>query len=73
MGDEDKSCVLFTDEIWTELKVAFFCVTFSYDEDEILQLNDKEVRPRARTKLDWDEVGSCCLNIFVSNCVKKSP
>ena len=35
----------------------------SYDENEILKLRECEVRPRARSKLAWDEV--ICLAVLV--------
>ena len=34
----------------------YFFSLASYDEDEVLKLKESEVRPRARTKLTFDEV-----------------
>lgn len=44
--------------------------TYSYSEDDIAQLSSADVRPRARYRLQWDQVMSL---YSVSVCVRLTP
>ena len=42
--------------------VLKFQLFFSYEEDEVVKLDEKNIRPRANVMLQWDEV--CMKNYF---------